>query len=147
MVLEIFGAATPARQALSDRICNALQLLEHWQDVGEDRRAGRIYLPQSDMARFGVSATDLDADCASPALRELITFETAQASALLESGQGLTRELTGWAKLAVSGYIAGGRATVDALNRPGTDVLAAVPKPRKSDVVRHLVRQLRGVGR
>jgi squalene synthase HpnC len=142
MVLEIFGTATPERQALSDRVCNALQLLEHWQDVAEDRGFGRIYLPQDDMARFGVTATDLDAATSSPALRELIAFETAQASALLESGQSLTRDLSGWAKLAVSGYIAGGRATVDALNRPDVDVLVAVPKPRKADVARHLLRQL-----
>ena len=45
LVLGVFGAATPERVALSDRICTALQLAEHWQDVAEDLRAGRIYLP------------------------------------------------------------------------------------------------------
>ena len=49
----MFGAATPEREALSDRVCTALQLAEHWQDVAEDLRAGRIYLPQEDMDRFG----------------------------------------------------------------------------------------------
>jgi squalene synthase HpnC len=46
MVLEIFGQATPEAIARSDQVCTALQLLEHWQDVGEDRRAGRVYLPR-----------------------------------------------------------------------------------------------------
>src|SRR5262245_16007621 len=41
LVLSIFGAGSPERVALSDRICDALQLVEHWQDVAEDRRAGR----------------------------------------------------------------------------------------------------------
>ena len=50
IVLEVFGQATPQTIALSDRVCTALQLLEHWQDVGEDRRAGRVYLPQEDLA-------------------------------------------------------------------------------------------------
>ena len=45
LVLGVFGAATPERVARSDRICTALQLAEHWQDVAEDLRAGRIYLP------------------------------------------------------------------------------------------------------
>jgi squalene synthase HpnC len=142
LVLEIFGAATPDRQALSDRVCNALQLLEHWQDVAEDRRRGRIYLPQTDLARFGVTAADLDASSSSPALAQLIAFETEQASLLLSSGQGVTIGLRGWARLAVAGYIAGGRATVAALKRPGVDVLVAVPKPRKRDIVRYLLAQL-----
>ena len=36
IVLYVFGAATPERLALSDRVCTALQLAEHWQDVAED---------------------------------------------------------------------------------------------------------------
>ena len=61
IVLHVFGAVTPDRLILSDRICTALQLAEHWQDVAEDLRAGRIYLPGEDLARFGVSEHDLAA--------------------------------------------------------------------------------------
>ena len=43
----------PRAIALSDAICTALQLTEHWQDVGEDRDRGRVYLPLEDLARFG----------------------------------------------------------------------------------------------
>ena len=60
LVLHVFGAATPDRIALSDRVCTALQLAEHWQDVAEDYAAGRIYLPAEDLERFGVAAADLD---------------------------------------------------------------------------------------
>jgi squalene synthase HpnC len=45
LVLRVLGAATPARIALSDSICTALQLTEHCQDVAEDQAAGRVYLP------------------------------------------------------------------------------------------------------
>ena len=62
LVLHVFGAATPDRIALSDRVCTALQLAEHWQDVAEDRTAGRVYLPAEDLARFGVTPDDLDGD-------------------------------------------------------------------------------------
>ena len=44
LVLHVFGAATPERIALSDRVCTALQLAEHWQDVAEDF-AARPRLP------------------------------------------------------------------------------------------------------
>src|SRR5947209_3647406 len=43
LVLRIFGAATAERLELSDKVCTALQLVEHWQDVGEDHANGRVY--------------------------------------------------------------------------------------------------------
>ena len=52
IVLHVFGAATPPRERLSDLVCTALQLAEHWQDVAEDLRAGRVYLPGEDLARL-----------------------------------------------------------------------------------------------
>jgi phytoene/squalene synthetase len=58
LLLHLFGAATARNLARSDAICSALQLINHWQDVGIDAAKGdrgRIYLPQDDMARFGVS--------------------------------------------------------------------------------------------
>ena len=139
MVLEIFDAGDPRRVELSDRVCTALQLLEHWQDVAEDRRAGRTYLPQQDLRRVGVDERELTEASASPALRSLIREETRRAAALLDSGAPLVRELRGWARLAVAGYLAGGRATVDALLRCEGDVLRATPRPRTRDVLRHAV--------
>jgi squalene synthase HpnC len=147
VVLAIFGASTPERIALSDRICDALQLVEHWQDVAEDRRAGRIYLPREDLRRFGVTEADLDAPAASDAVRRLMAFETGRAAELLDSGAPLVGELRGWARLAVAGYVAGGLATVDALRRADGDVLAATPRPRATDVARHaLALLIRGRG-
>lgn len=139
IVLAVFGVSgMPAAIELSDRVCTALQLIEHWQDVAEDRRAGRVYLPQEDLIAFGVAEAELDGLVASPALRRLMTFEIARAAVLLDSGAPLIGLLTGWARLAVAGYLAGGRATLDALRHPAADVLAAAPRPRRRDVVRHL---------
>ncbi|NYJ07133.1 squalene synthase HpnC [Petropleomorpha daqingensis] len=138
LVLAVF--AVPADEALlaaSDRVCAGLQLVEHWQDVAEDRRRGRVYLPQDAMAAAGVVEADLDAPTAGPALRELVLAETAAAAELLAAGSGLVRGLHGWARCAVTGYVAGGRASVDALRRSGGDVLAATPRPRRRDLLRH----------
>lgn len=143
IVLEIFGVLTPERLVLSDRICAALQLVEHWQDVAEDRRAGRVYLPTDDLEHFGVRPTDLDADHASPALRHLIFFETDRAVAMLDSGAPLVGQLHGWARLAVAGYLAGGRAAVDSLHRVHGNLLGVAPQVRGRDVGRHLLVELR----
>jgi squalene synthase HpnC len=139
IVLEVFEASTPERAELSDRICTALQIIEHCQDVAEDRRAGRIYLPLEDLTRFGVTVTDLDGPTASAAVRRLVAFEAERAAALLNSGAPLPGQLHGWARLAVRGYVAGGGAALLALRRADWDVLSGTPHARKIDVVRQLI--------
>ncbi|MGB8960830.1 MAG: squalene synthase HpnC [Pseudonocardiaceae bacterium] len=138
IVLALFDASTPTTTELSDRVCTALQLIEHWQDVAEDRRAGRVYLPQEDLAAFAVAETELAGTVASPALRRLMAFQITRAAELLDSGAPLIGLLHGWARLAVAGYLAGGRAALDALRRADGDVLAGPPRPRRRDVLRHL---------
>jgi squalene synthase HpnC len=148
IVLGIFGAGQraggpdPVAVELSDRVCTALQLVEHWQDVAEDRRAGRVYLPADDLVRYGVAETDLDSAATPATVRQLMAFETDRAAALLDSGAPLVGRLRGWARLAVAGYVAGGRAAIDALRRADFDVLTQTPKGRRRDVVRHLLRLL-----
>ena len=139
IVLEVFEASTPERAELSDRICTALQIIEHCQDVAEDRRAGRIYLPLEDLTRFGVSVTDLDAPRANESVRRLVAFEAERAASLLNSGTPLLGQLRGWARLAVRGYVAGGGAALLALRRAGWDVLSGTPHARKVDVAAQLI--------
>jgi squalene synthase HpnC len=145
VVLYIFGAATEERIALSDKICTALQLAEHWQDVAEDLQADRIYLPQEDLARFGCTEEDLAKPHVSGKVKELMRFEVARARDLLDEGTPLVGTLKGAAKFAVAGYVAGGRAALTAIEQHGYDVLATTPKPRKPVLLRELVKvYLRG---
>jgi len=93
LVLVALGKATPERIRLSDDVCTALQVAEHMQDVEEDRERGRDYLPAGDLLARG---------------REL-----------LASGIPLVKSLRGWGKIAVAGYVGGGLAAFDALERGG----------------------------
>jgi 15-cis-phytoene synthase len=136
-VLAIAGAVTPERQALSDRVCSGLQVVEHLQDVREDAAAGRVYLPADDLERFGVVEADLTAPAASPALRSAVAFELARARELLAAGIPLTRSLRGWCRLAVAGYVAGGLAAADAIEDTGYDVLAVPVRPSRARTLRH----------
>ena len=145
IVLYIFGVATPERIALSDNICTALQLAEHWQDVAEDLGNGRIYLPGEDLERFGCTEADLAAPTAGQAVRQLMTFETDRASRLLDQGAPLVGTLRGAARLAVAGYLAGGRAALAAIRGQHYDVLAGTPRGRKPRLAAELVKAyLRG---
>jgi squalene synthase HpnC len=142
LVLGVLGMATPARIALSDSICTALQLTEHCQDVAEDYAAGRVYLPAEDLARFGCTTGALAAEHAEKPLREVLAFEVARARDLLADGAPLIGELHGRARLALAGFVAGGRSALDAIERAGFDVLAGPPRATRGQRLLALARTL-----
>jgi squalene synthase HpnC len=131
LVLAVLGLATPARVTLSNSICTALQLAEHWQDVAEDMAGGRVYLPREDLERFGCTPADLVALHAGEPLRRLLAFEVTRTRQVLAEGAPLIDELHGRAKLAVAAFVAGGRAALDAIERARYDVLPGPPRAGK----------------
>ena len=146
LVLGVVGAATPARIALSDSICTALQLAEHCQDVAEDLARGRVYLPLEDLERFGCTIDDLSAQHAGGPLRAVLAFEVARARGLLADGAPLVRELRGRARIAVAAFVAGGRAALAAIERAGYDVLPGPPRARRGRMLLTLVATLLETG-
>jgi squalene synthase HpnC len=139
IVLGVFDEDRPGPTRLSDRVCTALQLLEHWQDVGEDRRAGRVYLPQEDLQRHRVTEADLDRPTASATLRSLMRFEIDRAAEILAEGAPIVGQLRGWARPCVAGFVAGGEATVAALRRTDGDVLGRSARPSRPGTLVRLV--------
>ncbi|MBX6372553.1 MAG: squalene synthase HpnC [Acidothermus sp.] len=145
LVLAALGRATPELIALSDQVCSGLQIVEHLQDVGEDVRRGRIYLPQEDMAEFGVREADLHAAKACPPLRALLAFEAERARKLLDAGVPLARAIRGRPKIAIAAFAAGGRAALAAMARVHFDVLQFRCTPRKPRLVGETLAVLLGL--
>jgi squalene synthase HpnC len=137
LVLRVFGADTPERRAWSDAVCSGLQIVEHCQDVVEDRVRGRIYLPREDLERFGCSEAELAGAPAPPRVRDLLRFEVGRARALLERGVPLGASLRGRPRLAVAGFVAGGLSAADAIARCGYDVSRGAPAVRRRDLLRN----------
>jgi squalene synthase HpnC len=144
LVLSVFHASTPERVALSDKICIALQVVEHLQDVGEDARAGRIYLPLDDLERFGCNESDLLAPSAIRPLREVVAFESERAHTLVIEGSPLAATLPWRPRIAVEGFVAGGLSVVDALRGADFDVLATHCRPSKRSLATHVATALLG---
>jgi squalene synthase HpnC len=144
LVLHVFDAATPTTVELSDDVCTALQLIEHWQDVGEDAAHGRVYLPAEDREQFGVTHADLRAAETGRPLRRLLAFESERAARLLAAGRLLVASLHGRARLAVAGYVGGGRAALAALAACDYDVLTRVVTARSSSRAFETLRTLGG---
>src|SRR5439155_887615 len=71
----------------------AFQLTNFLRDVAEDLRRGRIYLPQEDLAGFGVTRADLAAGLVTVGVRELLRFEIARTRRLYRHAYGGIRML------------------------------------------------------
>jgi phytoene synthase len=77
--IEIFGYSDPRAREYAVNLGVALQLTNILRDVQVDARIGRVYLPQVDLRRFGVTADDLAQGRHTPAVVELMAFEAARA--------------------------------------------------------------------
>jgi squalene synthase HpnC len=141
LVLAIFDVASPIRIEYSDNVCIGLQLVEHLQDVAEDAERGRIYLPLEDLASFACTEEDLLQATSSAALQELIAMEVQRARELLSEGAPLTKSLPLMPRVAVAGFVAGGLAALDSIERASFDVLSVRCRPSKFGVARHLVHE------
>ncbi|GAA1017468.1 phytoene synthase [Acrocarpospora pleiomorpha] len=131
IVLHVFGAADPQRLRLADGVCSALQIIEHCQDAREDYARGRVYLPGQDLRRFGCAEDDLAGRTTPVRVRRVVAIQAERAAALLARGRPLAAALTGPARVAVAGYVAGGQAALSALEGARYDVLGRTVRPRR----------------
>lgn len=133
LLLALYGAATGPNVRSSDAICSALQLINFWQDIAADWRRGRVYLPQEDLVRFGVTEAHIAAARCDESWRALLGFETARARAMLESGRALTRALPWRMGFELSGILAGGHRILDGIDGVGGDVFRHRPRLARAD--------------
>ncbi len=142
LVLAIFDRHEPELFACSDRICSALQILEHCQDVVEDLAAGRIYLPTADLRAAGIDDDDLCARRHRDALREVVLLQVQRSQTMMAAGRPIVHHLSGWARIAVAGYLAGGLATAAALEHARGDVVTDTPRPGTIRILTTMIRLL-----
>jgi phytoene synthase len=111
----------------------ALQLINIIRDVDEDRRLGRVYLPQDELTAFGVEEL-----APSPQFRELMAFEAERARTYLAEGLRLLDSLDRRSALCVGTFAGLYRETLDRIEAGGFDVFGEKTRlsaPRKLAVV------------
>jgi phytoene synthase len=82
--IEIFGYSDVRAREYAVSLGVALQLTNIMRDVQPDARAGRVYLPQEDLERFGVTSDDLAVGRYTPEFLRLMEYEAARARACYE---------------------------------------------------------------
>ncbi|HUB30486.1 MAG TPA: squalene synthase HpnC [Terracidiphilus sp.] len=127
LVLYTCGYSDDERFRLSDATCSALQLANFWQDVRMDFAKGRVYLPQEDMQRFGVSDETIAGGVATPAFRALLDYEVDFARRLFEEGLPLIGMVGRDLAVDLDLFSRGGLEILRAIERRDYDVLSARP--------------------
>ncbi|HET7104735.1 MAG TPA: squalene synthase HpnC [Terracidiphilus sp.] len=127
LVLYACGYADEARFRLSDATCTALQLANFWQDVRVDYAKGRIYLPQDDMQRFGVTEMDIAGGRAAPGFRAMLQSEVELTRQLFQQGLPLIGMVGRDLALDLDLFSRGGLEILRAIERCNYDVLGERP--------------------
>ena len=134
LLLHLFKRTSDSDFRDSDAICSALQLVNFWQDVELDWvKDNRVYLPQDEMARFGVTEQHLSRKTCDDAWRSLMKFQIDRARSLMLSGTGLGKTLPGRVGLEIRATIQGGLRILEKIERAGYDVFRHRPTLRAFD--------------
>jgi len=133
LLLHLFKRTTEPGLARSDAICSALQLINFWQDIELDFEKGRIYLPQDEMARHGVTERQLAERRCDERWRSLMSFELERTKALMLSGAPLGRTLPGRIGLEIRATVAGGLRILEKIRAVDFDVFRRRPVLRPLD--------------
>jgi phytoene synthase len=123
--IGVYGADQPQR---AEALGIALQLINIMRDVREDWRLGRVYLPQDELASYGVTEEDIAAAKLTPAWQALMAYQAARARTYLDEGLTLLRYLDTRSSACVGTFAGLYRATLERIEASGFDVFDGPPQ-------------------
>ena len=142
LLLYLANSASEENLRLSDQICSALQLINFMQDLQQDyRENNRIYLPQDEMVRFGVTELDIAEQKNSAAMCALIDFQLERIQTMMLDGAALGSRLRGRFGLEIRLIIEAGLVVTEKLSNHGGDVFSR-PRLTKKDYLKIVLRAL-----
>lgn len=142
LLLGLYGVNDALSLRRSDAICSALQLINFWQDFTRDGPNGRLYVPQTDLDRHGVTGEAVLACTDSPAARALIRDLCDWARQRMLEGAPLALTLPGRAGWELRLVVQGGLLILDKIAAGGHDSLLRRPAVGKADLPRLIWRAL-----
>lgn len=92
IAIEIFGYQNPQTREYAINLGKALQMVNILRDIGSDAARGRVYLPEEDLARFGVNPASFREGSCHHAFRDLALFESRRAREFFEQARRLLPE-------------------------------------------------------
>lgn len=136
MILHLYGETNPRSLAQSDGICTALQLINFWQDVAIDWQKERIYFPQEDLVKYGVSETQIAQGQVNKDFQRLMDYECHKAFNMLKAGAPLGKTLKGRMGFELRMIILGAQCILQKLEHCQYDIFHHRPKLNWKDWIK-----------
>ncbi|MHB1301079.1 MAG: squalene synthase HpnC [Burkholderiales bacterium] len=133
LLLILYGVDSERNRFYSDKICSSLQLINFLQDVEIDYAMDRIYLPQDEMMRFGISESDIASRHAGQSWQALMAFQADRARKMMLEGAPLAKIMKGRFSFEMKLIVLGGLAILDKLEKAGGDVYRNRPRLERRD--------------
>jgi squalene synthase HpnC len=133
LLLHLYGERDARSLAYSDGICSSLQLINFLQDIAIDLRKDRIYLPQDELARYGVSEGQIAAGDTGGAWELMMRHQIERARRMLQAGAPLGRVLKGRVGMELRMIVLGGERILRKLHEAHGDVFRHRPVLRTGD--------------
>mgnify|MGYP000494019891 CR=1 FL=1 len=127
LMLHLFGVTDRQSMAMSDGICTALQLVNFLQDVAVDWQKGRVYLPQSALAQYGLTEDAIARGDTGGLWGVMMRDQVRRARQFLAAGAPLGKRLPGRFGLELRLIVLGGETILRKLHRSGGDVFQQRP--------------------
>lgn len=140
LVLGLFGYKNKELISLSDEICSGLQLLNFVQDLAEDVRNSRYYLPTEDCDKFGVTQKEIAKG--GEKVDHLILYQTVKTEEMIDRGAYLAELVSGRLRFELRAVVFGARRMIGKIRQQNGDVLSQRPKLSKSEHVYILLKSL-----
>lgn len=133
LLLHLYRQTDARQLAMSDGICSALQLINFLQDIAIDFQKGRIYLPQDELAKYGISEQQLARGDTSGLWWPFMQFQIERARKLLQAGAPLGMQLPGRIGLELRLIVMGGDRILSKLHATKGDIFQARPVLKSTD--------------
>ncbi|GHU31722.1 squalene synthase HpnC [Betaproteobacteria bacterium] len=142
LLLYLFDRASEENLRYSDSICSTLQIINFWQDIAIDWAKGRVYLPQEDLVRFGVSEQLIAEQRCTQEWIALLDFEVDRSRQLILAGAPLVHDLPGRLGWEIRMTVQGGLRILEQIRQARGDVFRHRPLLGPTDWLRMAGRAL-----
>lgn len=142
LMLHLYGTTDERSIAQSDGICTALQLINFWQDVAIDWQKNRVYLPQDDLQKFGVTEQQIANATHNHAFQKLMSHECERTFKILRAGSPLGRTLSGRLGLEVRMIVLGGQTILQKLDNCQYNIFQNRPQLNWQDWIKIIYKSI-----
>ena len=118
LLLHLHKQDSPTNLSLSDNVCTALQLINFYQDIGQDyKENNRIYIPLDELETYNVTEDTFRKNINNESIKQLLEHQVHRARALMIAGAPLGNNLTGLFGLEIRLVIQGGLSITNKLQK------------------------------